>query len=343
MKKEILNSTILLWILGSIDILLLVMWALIDGRLPKYLFGADNPKANGDFLTICFSVIGGGAVIYGLYLNNKRIKEQTRQNDIAMKQADIAANNNNDKRFGDAIGYLNSHNVGIAIGGAYTLFQIAKEDTRYTPIVANIFSKYLAIQYNADLQNSTIRSIIIDLLLLSGYAVFKGITLSFHSSNFDNVEFIDISNIIFRKCQFDNVQFSNINHCELNECNINDCQFKDCDYLLLNENYITKLHIYNINIQTNSLKITSNNIIHDVVIHISKIIGQVVLVTPDDIIIDDKGNPYECIEIFCDDRDRIRQEGIGVELREYPLGLWINSPLYILNSQDSKVANYIKF
>lgn len=70
-------------------------------------------------LATYLSIIGGACVIYGLYLNNRKIGEQTRQNNIAEKT-------NIDKRFGDAVGYLNSDNDGIAIGGAYALFQIAK-------------------------------------------------------------------------------------------------------------------------------------------------------------------------------------------------------------------------
>ena len=85
------------------------------------LYGKDNPEAKGKVLTTYLSIIGGTCVIYGLYLNNKKISEQIRQNNIADKSS-------NDKRFGDAISCLNSDNAGIAIGGVYILNQLAKED-----------------------------------------------------------------------------------------------------------------------------------------------------------------------------------------------------------------------
>lgn len=221
LNSKILSSTILVWILSSIDILLVISVLIIDSRFPKYLFGADNPKANGDFLTICFSVIGGGAVIYGLYLNNKRIKEQTRQNDIAMKQADIAANNNNDKRFGDAVGYLGSDNTSIVLGGIHTLHQLAKEDERYVPIVANMYTGYLKDKseslYLVTKHPVVIRTIIN--ILFSKSSVFKD-------------EFIDLSNTTLKNMQF-NVPVIN---CSFNKTDLFNCTFNfgisSCTFLL---------------------------------------------------------------------------------------------------------------
>lgn len=61
----------------------------------------------------------------------------------------ILLKTNIDKRFGDAVGYLNSDNDGIAIGGAYALFQIAKEDERYKSIVANIFCDFISANFSS--------------------------------------------------------------------------------------------------------------------------------------------------------------------------------------------------
>lgn len=248
--KKILNSTILVWIFSSIDILLVISVLIIDSRFPKYLFGADNPKANGDFLTICFSVIGGGAVIYGLYLNNKRIKEQTRQNDIAMKQAntaqkqaDIAANNNNDKRFGDAVGYLNSDNVGIAIGGAYALFQLAKEDyeERYRAIVANIYLNFLS-RYPREQINDELYNIILTLLLND---TFNNEKFSFQKVHFREQVIKNLDNRFFTSCTFNNVIFENSNNCNFISCTIKECMLKNCSYLVLTECHISDSNFYN--------------------------------------------------------------------------------------------------
>lgn len=246
MKKEILNSTILLWILGSIDILLVISAILLDGRFPKYLFGAENPKANGDFLTICFSIIGGGAVIYGLYLNNKRIGEQTRQNDIARRQADIAASNNNDKRFGDAIGYLNSDNVGIAIGGAYALYQLAKEDERYVPIVANIFSEYLSMNPDGSYNPVEVNNLIVRLMLSTNNKVFSSEKLKFHHTNFNmSTEIQGINNIEFEDCKLHFVYFNGINELSFQRCMLNECSIIESTNLNIFNGEVSDVEIEN--------------------------------------------------------------------------------------------------
>ena len=97
-------------------------------------FTKDN--YNGEFFKVILTSFGGLGVIYGLYLNSKRIQEQTRQNNISEKV-------NIDRRFGEAVGYLNSENTGIVLGGIHVLYQIANEDIRYKDIVSNIFCNYI--------------------------------------------------------------------------------------------------------------------------------------------------------------------------------------------------------
>lgn len=240
LNSKILSSTILVWILSSIDILLVISVLIIDSRFPKYLFGADNPKANGDFLTICFSVIGGGAVIYGLYLNNKRIKEQTRQNDIAMKQADtaqkqadIAANNNNDKRFGDAVGYLGSDNTSIVLGGIHILHQLAKEDKRYIPIVTNMYTSYLKDKSDVFFADDrycdkapVFIQAIIDILFAEN-SVFKYNYIDLSEITLKNIHFNSpVKNVNFLKSDLEKCGFDfGMEYCDFTGSTITDCSF----------------------------------------------------------------------------------------------------------------------
>ena len=46
------------------------------------LYGKDNPEAKGKVLTTYLSIIGGTCVIYGLYLNNKKISISNRNTSI---------------------------------------------------------------------------------------------------------------------------------------------------------------------------------------------------------------------------------------------------------------------
>jgi len=145
--KQIIKSTpqfllsnillVVLLVIGIISLFIIYFNAIVC-----HFYGVTF-QANGQLLGTVLTAIGGCAVIYGLYLNNKRIKEQTRQNDIAMEQTQINADNNNDKRFGEAIGYLNSDKAGVAIGGVYALHQLAKEDRRYISIVAKLYCSFL--------------------------------------------------------------------------------------------------------------------------------------------------------------------------------------------------------
>jgi uncharacterized protein YjbI with pentapeptide repeats len=99
-------------------------------------FFDKNP--NGEFLKVLLSVAGGAGVFYGLWINQQRIREQNRQNNIVQ-------NSNFDKRFSDSLGYLGSDNPTTVLGGIHTLYQLAKEDKRYRPIVANLLCSYLRV------------------------------------------------------------------------------------------------------------------------------------------------------------------------------------------------------
>jgi uncharacterized protein YjbI with pentapeptide repeats len=208
-------------------------------------FTKDNP--NGEFFKVILSVLGGIGIIYGLWINSQRIKAQNKQNKLVEDRNLDQKSYDADKRFGEAIGYLGSENTSIVLGGIYALYQLAKEDDRYTPIVAGLFTSYLKDQSKAlykkveektkselnyetssdkkselsILAPITIQTIIN--LLFSSDRVFVGIRLELSNTEF---KFIDFNNNI-SNCSFDNSEFFRCNFYK----NISDCSF---DYAKFN-------------------------------------------------------------------------------------------------------------
>lgn len=195
--KKILASTKTTIVLSIIIIVLLPFcWERIvyDFEcLAGYLYGtgADN---KGKLLSTILTAIGGICVIWGLYLNNKKVNEQTRQNNITVQ-------NSNDKRFGEAIGYLNDDNEGIVIGGVYALYQLAKEDKRYTPIVTNIFCNY--VNDNTDKQDKKSYQTILSLLFSKDNHLVFNKQPQFSNINFSYTTlFCYADDVRFDKCKF---------------------------------------------------------------------------------------------------------------------------------------------
>lgn len=221
--KKVLESTKTTIVLSTIIIILLPFcWETIVYNfecLAGYLYGtgADN---KGKLLSTILTAIGGICVIWGLYLNNKKVDEQTRQNDIAVQ-------NSNDKRFGEAIGYLNDANEGIAIGGAYALYQLAKEDSRYAPIITNIFYNY--VNDNTDKQDKKSYQTILSLLFSKDNPfVFDG------EPQYENIVFEDIimyskvAEIKFLNCKFiNNANIKGSGRIYLYNCTIKYSTFVD--------------------------------------------------------------------------------------------------------------------
>lgn len=117
-------------------VVVIIFWKIICSSFTSIglNFSKDNP--NGEFFKVILSILGGLGIVWGLWINSRRIQEQSKENQIAECS-------NNDKRFSDAIGYLGDDRTSIVLGGIYSLFQLAKEDGRYRSIVANLLCSYL--------------------------------------------------------------------------------------------------------------------------------------------------------------------------------------------------------
>lgn len=199
----------------------LILILVFFNALSAFLFTSEN--RNGELAKVLLSIFGGIGLFYGLFINSRRIKEQTRQNCIS-------ENSNSDKRFSYAIGYLGSDKTSIVLGGVYALYQLAKEDKRYISIVASLFTSYLR-------ENS-----------------FKLLKSENNDRDIDNIEFIEIEfqqpviietlfNLLFNNdgniFYYEKLDLSNTVLCGLkikndiqevsfNKANINSCSF-DCN------------------------------------------------------------------------------------------------------------------
>lgn len=222
--KKVLESkktTIVLLIL--LFILLILLFIINFETIANYFYGDENLSNKGQLLGTALTAIGGICVIWGLYLNNKKVAEQTRQNDISVQ-------NNNDKRFGEAIGYLNDNNEGIAIGGVYALYQLAKEDSRYIPIISNIFLNYVNDNISKQSKKSyqTILSLLFskdNLFVFDGVPQYKNIVFG------DINMYSKIAEIKFSHCTFRDANIKGVGEVYLNDCTIQNSTFVDFDYI----------------------------------------------------------------------------------------------------------------
>jgi len=234
-KESRFSFSIILIFLFSLIILLFIF----HSQISSSLYGVENEKATGEFITLCLSVIGGLAVLYGLYLNGKRIQEQTRQNNIS----EISSF---DKRFGDAIGYLGNENVSIVLGGIYTLYQLTKENKRYIPVVSRLFINYLNADSSSLYKKSNEETIdefkkqysIPESVKIEEFLPFKKNLIIFQTiidSLFDDERTFEgyiseINNADFNFTKFKNI----IQDCTFNHCSFSHCTFEkgifNCDF-----------------------------------------------------------------------------------------------------------------
>lgn len=221
--KRILASTKTTIVLS---ILFVIFFAIDFEIIASYLYGNDNPSNKGQLFGTTLTAIGGICVIWGLYLNNKKVNQQIRQVNEQVRQNDIAIQNSNDKRFGEAIGYLNDDNEGIAIGGIYALYQLAKEDERYAPIITNIFYNY--VNDNTDKQDKKSYQTILSLLFSKDNPFVFGKQYQFKNINFRYTTlFCCIDDMKFYKCRFEEVNLIGKKGVMTSDCDMKGTVFID--------------------------------------------------------------------------------------------------------------------
>lgn len=237
--KKILASTKTTIVLSIIIIVILPFcWERIvyDFEcLAGYLYGtsADN---KGKLLSTILTAIGGICVIWGLYLNNKKVDEQTRQNNITVQ-------NSNDKRFGEAIGYLSNDHYNTVLGGIYILYQLAKEDKKYAETIYNILVRCLE-EYS---KNIKLRAELIDIIFFQQPCPFSFIKKLEQEYYFKKIVFREVyfrnlpQYTIFQNCIFNSATVIDGYFIEFKSCTIKSLYVKNCLYLHINDgdvNYI---------------------------------------------------------------------------------------------------------
>lgn len=98
---------------------LIISFALYMADAHIALFG-NNENALGEYIKTIATVLGGALLILGLSINNRRVIEQTRRNDIAER-------GQLNTRFKDAATLLGAEHVSTILSGVYALHQIAEE------------------------------------------------------------------------------------------------------------------------------------------------------------------------------------------------------------------------
>lgn len=221
--KKILESTNTTIVLS---ILFVIFFAIDFELIASYLYGDENPSNKGQLFGTALTAIGGICVIWGLWLNNQKLNQQIRQVNEQVRQNNIAVQNSNDKRFGEAIGYLNDDNEGIVIGGVYALYQLAKEDERYAPIITNIFCNY--VNDNTDKQDKKSYQTILSLLFSKDNPFVFGKQPKFCNINFSYTTlFCCADDMKFDKCRFKVVNLIGEKGVVVADCNTEDTVFID--------------------------------------------------------------------------------------------------------------------
>ena len=252
-KKIIFKYKIII-LCGVIIAILFFNWTTIISIIENsanYLYGPDAEN-KGKILTIILTIVDGLGALWGLFFNNKKVNELVRQNDIAIQ-------NSNDKRFGEAIGYLNSDNEGIAIGGIYALYQLAKEDSRYAPIITNIFYSYVNNNKHKEVTVQTI----ITLLFSENNPFIYDKELIFKDLSLKNLKmYCTISKIKFVTCSFDSVDLSGECSVSFYECSMKHSLIYDFkDITMIKGKYI-KINICNL--ETCDIQVTVDEFVTNI-------------------------------------------------------------------------------
>lgn len=247
--KRAINSYRTMIALSVIVVVLGLIYIIVADEPSESLFGAGNLEGKGKLVSLYLTAIGGCAVFYGLWLNSRRIGEQTRQNNIADKT-------NNDKRFGEAIGYLNSENTGVAIGGAYALHQLAFEDTRYREIVSDIFVQYLTRVTKTDFSEETykVNKIILRIIFQSGsfYDYFDIENTYIVGVTLEETRAIAFRNTVIEQCVINSRNMIIIENSQIDSTSIhlfnsglalNDCFVENSTIELYGTNYTSNFTI----------------------------------------------------------------------------------------------------
>lgn len=194
--------------------------------LSKFLFPSENH--NGELAKVLLSVFGGIGLFYGLFINSRRIKEQTRQNNIAEATY-------NDTRFNDAIKYLGSDDMTLNFAGFSYLKSIALVDISLRKTILEILSLYLkenSEKLYIKLNSNEIIKSNKDFDIIQVPLIVKSI-LRFIEDKIFYDYYKDLTNIYIANIVFNN---------DINKINFNNSKLVNCSFL----KSIFKCKFYNV-------------------------------------------------------------------------------------------------
>ena len=158
----------------------------------------------GSYVQLVGAFIGGCLVIYGLFVNNKRVEEQIRQNNLMEKT--LISN-----RFKDASTLLGSNSKASMLAGIYALNQIALESynenkqKEYVKVVHDIFIELIRENSIKASFDRKIINTLLNLVFEKEENIYGEYSSDLHGSNLCDFSFSGLSlrNVSFENCRYE--------------------------------------------------------------------------------------------------------------------------------------------
>lgn len=190
---------------------------------PRWLWDTDN-EINGKYVTLVSAIIGGVLVLFGLYINDKRVKAMLQQNKIA-------ENGQINTRFKDAVEMLGKDKTSSNLSGIYVFEQIIKET--YNPEDKNSFG-YRDVIYNVLCSYIEDNSELPDKILGKGTALYPSdikkpviITQAIVDLLFKTMgRNVVLNNSVFNHNKFEYKKLMILSKCVLANCNFKEIEPK---------------------------------------------------------------------------------------------------------------------
>lgn len=208
------------------------------------MFG-NTDGAIGQYVMFVVTILGGMLVALGLWINNRRVGEQIRQNNIAEKSQI-------NTRFKDAATLLGSDNVSTTLSGVYALHQIAvdvyaRNDTEngYVRIIQDILCVFIrentetirneqGKDWRINKKPAIVIETILKVLFSKNSDIYRNLISDLSYCVFENIYFenahfvgVDFSKTKFIKSKFSKSTF---NSCYFDETFIDDVDFSSCTF-----------------------------------------------------------------------------------------------------------------
>lgn len=206
------------------------------------LFG-DTPNALGEYAKAMGGLLGIELVFLGLWINNRRISEMVRQNNIAEKSQI-------NTRFKDAATLLGNENVSTVLSGVYALHQIAldasvdKDKKSYVSIVHDILCTYIKENtdnikdektgklWRVNKGSNFVVQTIVKVLFKSDSYIYSNFVTDLSNCILENIDLEDahLTNVDFSKAKFIRTSFKHatLESCYLEGTFIDEVSFEEC-------------------------------------------------------------------------------------------------------------------